>query len=135
MDIRTEANLNQLAGDAHFLTAPLRCLWHLVLILLFLLLAPAIFAVVPLLAVRYASADDLWLLKWLFGVFGPFATSFWFLIIAMIPAHKRGERGLVFHLKAFTAMAFAFIVSAAAMFFVATSYDVRYNWDDRGCRR
>ena len=53
----------QLANDVHFLTAPLRFLWHALLWLLFLLLAPAIFAIVPVLAVRYASSDEIWLLK------------------------------------------------------------------------
>ena len=122
----------QLANDVHFLTAPLRFLWHAVLWLLFLLLAPAIFAIVPVLAVRYASADEIWLLKWGFGVLGPFASTFWFLIIAMMPAHNRGERGLAFHFKAFASMAFGLLVSAAAMFFFATNYTVRYEWDDRG---
>jgi hypothetical protein len=131
LDSRTQANVNQIAGDVHFLTAPLRFIWRSILILLFLLLAPAILAVVPFLALRYASPDEIWLLKWLFGVFGPFASTFWFVIIAMIPAHNTGERGLVFHLKSFGAMAFGFLVSAAAMFFFVTNYDVRYQWNDR----
>jgi hypothetical protein len=74
----------QVANDVHFLVAPLRFAWHALLWFLFLLLAPAIFAIVPILAVRYASPDDIWLLKWLFGVLGPFASTFWFLIVAMI---------------------------------------------------
>jgi len=122
----------QLANDVHFLTAPLRFLWHALLWLLFLLLAPAIFAVVPVLALRYASPDEIWLLKWMFGVLGPFAAAFWYLIIAMIPAHNRGERGLVFHFKSFASMAFGFLVSAAAMFFFATNYSVRCEWNDSG---
>jgi hypothetical protein len=122
----------QLAHDVHFLVSPLRFLWHALLWFLFLLLAPAIFVIVPVLALKYASPDDIWLLKWLFGVLGPFASTFWFLIIAMIPAHDRGERGLVFQLKAFGSMAFGFVASAGAMFLFATNYDVRCNWDDRG---
>jgi len=121
----------QLANDVHFLTAPLRLLWHALLWLLFLLLAPAIFAIVPVLAVRYASSDEIWLLKWVFGVLGPFAAAFWFVIIAMFPAHNREERGLGFHFKSFASMAFGFLVSAAAMFFFATNYDVCYIWNDR----
>ena len=120
----------QLANDVHFLTAPLRFLWHALLWLLFLLLAPAIFVIVPVVAVRYASPDEIWLLKWLFGVLGPFASTFWFLIIAMLPAHNRSERGGAFHFKAFGSMAFGFLVSAGAMFFFATNYDV-CNWNDR----
>ena len=53
----------QLAHDVHFVVAPLRFLWHAVLWLLFLLLAPAIFAIVPVLALRCASPDEIWLLK------------------------------------------------------------------------
>jgi hypothetical protein len=121
----------QLADDVHFLVAPLRFLWQALLWLLFLLLAPAIFAIVPVLAIRYASPDEIWFLKWLFGVLGPFASTFWFLIIAMIPAHKRDERGLTFHLKSFGAMAIGFLVSAGTMFWFASNYDVCYVWDDR----
>jgi hypothetical protein len=131
MNTQAEANLDQLAGDVHFLTAPLRFVWHALLWFLFLLLAPAIFAIVPVLALKYASPDEIWLLRWLFGVLGPFASTFWFVIIAMIPAHDRGERGLVFQLKSFGAMAFGFVVSAGAMFLFATNYDVHYVWDDR----
>ena len=132
MDTRTEANLNQLASDVHFMTAPFRLLWHALLWFLFLLLAPAIFAVVPVLALKYASPDEIWLLNWLFGVLGPFASTFWFVIVAMIPAHNRGERGLLFQFKSFGALTLGFGVSAGAMFLFATNNDVRYNWDDRG---
>jgi hypothetical protein len=121
----------QLVNDVHFLVAPLRFLWRSILTLLFLLLAPILFAIVPVLAVRYASPDEIWLLKWAFGVLGPFASTFWFLIIAMIPAHDRGERGLAFHLKSFGAMAVGFLVSAGTMFSFATNYEVCYVWDDR----
>jgi hypothetical protein len=122
----------QLANDVHFLVAPLRFVWHALLWFLFLLLAPAIFAIVPVLALRYASPDEIWLLKWLFGVLGPFASTFWFLIVAMIPAHNRDERGLLFHIKSFGAMAFGFVSSAGAMFMFATNDTVRHEWDDRG---
>jgi len=53
----------QFANDVHFLVAPLRFLWHALLWLVFLLLAPAIFAIVPVLAVKYASPDEISLLK------------------------------------------------------------------------
>jgi hypothetical protein len=122
----------QLANDVHFLVAPLRFLWNALLWFLFLLLAPVVFAVVPILSVRYASPDEIWLLKWAFGVLAPFVAAFWYVIIAMIPAHNRGERGLVFQFKAFGSMAFGFVVSGVAMFFFTTNYDVRSNWDDRG---
>jgi hypothetical protein len=132
MNTQAEANLNQLASDVHFLTAPLRFLWHALLWFLLLLLAPAIFAIVPVLALKYASPDDIWLLKWAFGVLAPFVAAFWYVIVAMIPAHNRGERGLAFQFKAFVSMAFGFVVAAAALFSFTTNYDVRSNWDDRG---
>jgi hypothetical protein len=123
---------SQLANDVHFLVAPLRFVWHALLWFLFLLLAPAIFAIVPVLALKYASPDEIWLLKWLFGVLGPFASTFWFLIVAMIPGHNRGERGLLIHIKSFGAIACGFVLSAGAMFMFAANYTVRYEWDDRG---
>jgi len=43
----------QLANDVHFLTAPFRFIWRSILIFMFLLFAPAIFLVVPLLVVHY----------------------------------------------------------------------------------
>jgi len=132
MDTRTEANLNQMAADVHFLATPFRMLWHALLCFLFLLFAPVIFVAVPILALKYASPDDIWVLKWAFEVLAPFVAAFWYLLVVMIPAHSRGERGLLFHFKAFASMGFALVVSAAAMFFFATNYDVRYNWDDRG---
>jgi len=132
MDTRTEANLNQMAADVHFLATPFRMLWHALLWFLFLLFAPVIFVAVPILALKFASPDDIWLLKWAFGVLAPFVAAFWYLLVVMIPAHKRGERGLLFHLKAFASMGFAFLVSAGAIFMFATNYGVRYEWDDRG---
>jgi hypothetical protein len=110
----------------------MRFLWHSLLWLLFLLFAPALFAIVPVLAVRYAAQDEILLLKWAFGVLAPFVAAFWYPLVVMIPAHNRGERGLVFHFKAFASMTFGFVVSAAAMFMFTTNYSVRYEWDDRG---
>ena len=135
MDSRTEANVNQLARDVHFVTAPLRFLWHSLLWFVFLLFAPAIFLIVPVLAVKYASQDEIWLLKWVFGVLGPFAASFWFIIIAgMLRRRDREARGMDWnggvHLHGMGSMVFGFVVSAAAMFFFATNYDVCYNWTD-----
>jgi hypothetical protein len=132
---RTEASVNQLAGDVHFLTAPLRFIWHSLLWLIFLLLAPALVAIVPVLAVKYASQDEIWFLKWTFGVLGPFAASFWFIIIAaMLRRRDRQARGMDcnrgVHLHSMGSMVFGFVVSAAAMFYFATNYDVCYNWTD-----
>ncbi len=120
----------QMVNDIHVLTAPLRFLWRSLLWFAFLLCAPAIFLIVPILAVEYASTDEICLLKWAFGVLGPFAAAFWYVIVVMIPAHNRGERGLGFQFKSFGATASGFLVSALVMFFFATNYDVCYNWND-----
>jgi hypothetical protein len=47
LDSRTQANVNQIAGDLHLLTAPIRFLFRCVLALIFLLLAPLLYAAVP----------------------------------------------------------------------------------------
>ena len=117
----------QLANDVHFLTAPLRFIWRSILTFLFLLFAPAIFLVVPLLVVHYFPGDDaIGLLKVLLGVLGPFACAFWLVIASAYPAARQAVRegrryraGLRGHLKAIAFMVIGFIMSAAAVLFVA----------------
>jgi hypothetical protein len=116
----------QLANDVHFLTAPFRFIWHSILIFLFVLFAPAILLVVPLLVVHYFPGDDtIGLLKVLLGVFGPFAASFWFLLSCEFPKFYAAARdgghvhgGIGFHLKAIGKMVFGFMVSAASAVYV-----------------
>ena len=48
MDSRTEANLNRIASDVHFLTAPLRFIWHALLLTLFILSFPLLCALLSL---------------------------------------------------------------------------------------
>lgn len=48
MQTRTEANVNQLASDVHFLTAPLRFIWHALLVTLFILSFPLLWALLSL---------------------------------------------------------------------------------------
>ena len=48
MDSRTEANLNRIASDVHFLTAPLRFIWHALLVTLFILSFPLLCALLSL---------------------------------------------------------------------------------------
>lgn len=48
MDSRTEANLNRIASDVHFLTAPLRLIWHALLLTLFILSFPLLCALLSL---------------------------------------------------------------------------------------
>jgi len=117
----------QLANDVHFLVAPLRFIWRSILIFVFLLFAPAIFLVVPLALVHFFPGDDtIGLLKVLLGVFGPFACAFWLVIASAYPAARQAVRegrryraGLLGHLKAIAFMVIGFVMSAAAVLFVA----------------
>ena len=119
----------QLANDVHFLTAPLRFIWRSILTFLFLFFAPAILLVIPLLVVHYFLGDDtIGLLKVLLGVLGPFACSFWLIIASAYPeawlAAREGHRyqpGFRGHLKATAFMVIGFVLSAAAMLYVAQS--------------
>jgi hypothetical protein len=78
MDNRTEANINQLAKDAHFVTAPIRLLRRLLATALIILLFPALCAAL-FLALPAMSEDEVWLMKVAFGVLGPFVVGgFWF---------------------------------------------------------
>ena len=119
----------QLANDVHFLTAPFRFICRSILIFMFLLFAPAIFLVVPLLVVHYFPGDDaIGLLKVLLGVLGPFACAFWLVIASAYPAARQAVRegrryraGLLGHMKAIAFMVIGFIMSAAAVLYVAAS--------------
>jgi len=48
LDTRTEANLNRIASDVHLLTAPLRFIWHAVLVTLFILSFPLLCALISM---------------------------------------------------------------------------------------
>jgi hypothetical protein len=106
--------------------AILRFIWRSILTFLFLLCAPAILLIVPLLVVHYFPGDDtIGLLKVLLGVFGPFAASFWFLLSSEFPKFYAAARdgghvngGIGFHLKAIGKMVFAFLMSGALAFYV-----------------
>lgn len=113
-DRETERNLNQMAGDVHFVTAPLRFIWHSLLIVLFLLLAPAIFLMADVIVATIGGPEAAAALKILICVAGPFATAFWFMVCKCLPRINSGQS---YHLRAFGAMAFAFVVSAAGALF------------------
>jgi hypothetical protein len=106
--------------------AILRFIWRSILTFLFLLFAPAILLIVPLLVVHYFPGDDaIVLLKVLLGVFGPFACAFWFLLSCEFPKFYAAARdgghvttGVGFHLKAIGKMVFGLIVSAAFALYV-----------------
>jgi hypothetical protein len=64
----------------------LRFIWRSILASLFLLFAPAIFIIFPLVVVHYTPQDDMvGLLKVLLGVLGPFSSAFWFVICCELP--------------------------------------------------
>jgi hypothetical protein len=84
MDTRTDSNIDQLAKEVHFVTAPFRFVWNLIIVSALLFLSPLIFAaaVLGLIFSKHPlTADDIWFLKIILGVFGPFAFCVWFAII------------------------------------------------------
>ena len=113
-DRGAERNLNQVAGDVHFLTAPVRFLWHSLLIGIFVILAPAIFLTADVLVLMFGGPDAVVALKTLICIAGPFATALWFMVLKLLPRINRGD---THHLRAFGAMIFAFVVSAAGALF------------------
>jgi hypothetical protein len=106
--------------------AILRFIWRSILTFLFLLFAPAILLIVPLLVVHYFPGDDaIGLLKILLSIFGPFACAFWFLLSSEFPKFYAAARddehvvaGIGFHLKAIGKMGFGFVLSAASALYV-----------------
>ena len=128
--------MRQMADDVRLLAAPFRLIWHLVVIFVLLFLSPVIFSAAffgmilnkhfglgirnwllglgwfpPISASQFGNAltgDELWLLKIILGVFGPFAFCFWFAIVTrwrevrrtgnrdgVLWANARGLPGLV----------------------------------------
>lgn len=109
MDTGVAKNIDQLAGDVHFLAAPFRLIWHLIIIFVLLFVSPLIFGVVvfglildrhfglvvrhwllslgwfpPIWACQFGNPltnEDVWALKIALGVFGPFAFAFWLAVI------------------------------------------------------
>jgi amino acid permease len=92
MQGRSEANLNQLASDVHFITAPFRFLWHMFLWAGFLLVIPIIFIAIVVFGLPYISGDELSLLKVLEVVLGPFAFTLSWIIFTHFSHHHRARR-------------------------------------------
>jgi hypothetical protein len=151
---RQTENLDQLAEGVHLLTAPIRHVWHLIIIFVLLFLSPLIFGAVvfglvfneqfglvfrnwllslgwfpPIWARHFGNPltdDDIWLMKIILGVFGPFAFCIWFSIITrwrevrrtgshdgVLWANVRGLLGLI--------MSFAGVL---ASLIICGSYDI-----------
>jgi hypothetical protein len=109
LDTGSEKKIDQLADDVHFLTAPVRFVWHAIIIFLLLFLSPLIFGAAvfglilnehfglafrhwllslgwfpPMWAREFGNPltyDDIWFLRIILGAFGPFAFAFWFAIV------------------------------------------------------
>jgi hypothetical protein len=108
----------QIANDLHLLTAPIRFLFRCVLALLFLLAAPLLFSVVPFLCIALDPNSDFSILALAYMALAPFASSFWLLMVSVMPdAHRAHEEGRVFeanYLKGFGLMFVGFFGSLGA---------------------
>jgi hypothetical protein len=139
-----EYKMNRVADDVHLIAAPFRLAWHLVIIFVLLLLSPLILSAVtfglifdqhfgmtirkwllslgwfpPIWAHQLGNpltSEDVWALKIVLGVFGPFAFAFWFAIVTrwrevqrtgsrdgMVWANFRGLLGLALSFAAMLA--------------------------------
>ena len=118
MDSRTQANVSQIAGDLHLLTAPIRFLFRCALALVFLLLAPLLYAAVPFACIAADPNSDFCMLAFAYLALGPFASAFWLMMVGVVPdvyrAHKEGRVFEANHLKGFGLMFAGFFGSLGA---------------------
>jgi hypothetical protein len=118
MNSQTEADLNQLAGDVHLLTAPIRFLFRCVLALMFLLLAPLLYAAVPFALIAADPNSDFSICALAYLALGPFASAFWLMMVGVLPdvyrAHKEGRVFEADHVKGFGLMFIGFFGSLGA---------------------
>jgi hypothetical protein len=87
-----ESNRNQLASDVHFLTAPLRFIWGMLMWAVFLLLSPFLFLGVLVFGIHFMSRDEIGLAKVLLVVVGPFAFDFWWITIRHVSSRYKAKR-------------------------------------------
>ncbi len=118
MNSRTEANINQVAGDVHLLTAPIRFLFRCVLALVFLLLAPLLYAAVPFALIAADPNSDFSIFALAYSALGPFASAFWLMMVGVLPdvyrAHNEGRIFEANHFKGFGLMFVGFFGSLSA---------------------
>lgn len=118
MNSQTEASINQLAGDVHLLTAPIRFLFRCLLAAAFLLLAPLLYATVPYVCIWADPNSDFSILALAYMALGPFACAFWTMMVGVIPHVYRAQKeGRVFqanHLKGFGLLFLGFFGSLGA---------------------
>ena len=108
----------QIANDLHLLTAPIRFLFRCVLALLFLLLAPLLYATIPFVFIAADPNSDFCMLALAYLALGPFASAFWLMIVGVLPdvyrAHKEGRVFEANHVKGFGLMFVGFFGSLGA---------------------
>jgi len=111
----------QLANDVHFLTAPLRFLWHSLLRFIFLLFAPLLYWTIPFACIAVDPNSDFRMLVFAYMALGPFVSAFWTMIVCMVRRYRRMtsdgrpyQRSLGGVAAAFGFMLFGFFGSLAA---------------------
>jgi hypothetical protein len=118
LNTQTETNIHQLAGDVHWLTAPFRFIVRCLLAVVFLLLAPLLYATIPFVCIWADPNSDFSVLALLYMAFAPFASAFWLMMCGVMPDVYRAQKeGRVFeadHVKRFGLMFVGFIGSLGA---------------------
>src|ERR1700733_3607623 len=109
---------SQIANDLHLLTAPIRFLFRCLLALLFLLLAPLLYATIPFACIAADPNSDFSTLALAYLALGPFASAFWLIMVGVLPdgyrAHKEGRIFEANHVKGFGLMFIGFFGSLGA---------------------
>jgi hypothetical protein len=108
----------QIASDLHILTSPIRFVFRCLLAVLFLLLAPLLYATIPYVCIWADPNSDFSILALAYMAFAPFASAFWLMIVGVLPdsyrAHKEGRVFEANHLKGFSLMFVGFLGSLGA---------------------
>ena len=89
---RAGANVNQLRSDFHFLAAPFRFLWGMIMWAIVLLLSPLLLVFVLVFGTHFMSRDEIGLAKVLLVVLGPFALTFWWIIVRQVSSRYKAKR-------------------------------------------
>ena len=108
----------QIADDLHLLTAPIGFLFRCLLALIFLLLAPLIYATLPFVCIAADPNSDFSILALGYMALAPFASSFWLLMVSVLPdvyrAQKEGRLFEANHVKGFGLLFLGFFGSLGA---------------------
>ena len=108
----------QIANDLHLLTAPIRFLFRCVLALIFLLLAPLLYSIIPFLCIAADPNSDFSMLALAYLALGPFASAFWLMMVSVLPdvyrAHNECRVFEANHAKGFGLMFIGFFGSLGA---------------------